>query len=145
MDSNKITKILGYSGLIPFYVFSLLTINEHFTFFIDIFFLYSVIILSFLSGSLWMKLIKNPNQNNSVLYKLISIGLPLFALTSELFVAYVLKIIIYVMIYILLYICELKTSESNLKDYVKMRFILTINVVLTHFLLLYAIFTYGIF
>ncbi len=145
MDSNKITKILGYSGLIPFYVFSLLTINENFTFFIDIFFLYSVIILSFLSGSLWMKLIKNPNQNNSVLYKLISIGLPLFALTSELFVAYVLKIIIYVMIYILLYICELKTSESNLKDYVKMRFILTINVVLTHFLLLYAIFTYGIF
>lgn len=145
MDSNKITKILGYSGLIPFYVFSLLTINEHFTFFIDIFFLYSVIILSFLSGSLWMKLIKNPNQKNSVLYKFISIGLPLFALTSELFVAYVLKIIIYVMIYILLYICELKTSESNLKDYVKMRFILTINVVLTHFLLLYAIFTYGIF
>ena len=145
MDSNKITKILGYSGLIPFYVFSLLTINKHFTFFIDIFFLYSVIILSFLSGSLWMKLIKNPNQKNSVLYKFISIGLPLFALTSELFVAYVLKIIIYVMIYILLYICELKTSESNLKDYVKMRFILTINVVLTHFLLLYAIFTYGIF
>lgn len=145
MDLNKITKILGYSGLIPFYVFSLLTINEHFTFFIDIFFLYSVIILSFLSGSLWMKLIKNPNQKNSVLYKFISIGLPLFALTSELFVAYVLKIIIYVMIYILLYICELKTSESNLKDYVKMRFILTINVVLTHFLLLYAIFTYGIF
>jgi hypothetical protein len=145
MDSNKITKILGYSGLIPFYAFSLLTINENFTFFIDIFFLYSVIILSFLSGSLWMKLIKNPNQKNSVLYKFISIGLPLFALTSELFVAYVLKIIIYVMIYILLYICELKTSESNLKDYVKMRFILTINVVLTHFLLLYAIFTYGIF
>lgn len=145
MDSNKITKILGYSGLIPFYVFALLTINENFTFFIDIFFLYSVIILSFLSGSLWMKLIKNPNQKNSVLYKFISIGLPLFALTSELFVAYVLKIIIYVMIYILLYICELKTSESNLKDYVKMRFILTINVVLTHFLLLYAIFTYGIF
>ena len=145
MDLNKITKILGYSGLIPFYVFSLLTINEHFTFFIDIFFLYSVIILSFLSGSLWMKLIKNPNQKNSVLYKFISIGLPLFALTSELFVAYVLKIIIYVMIYILLYICELKTSESNLKDYVKMRFILTINVVLTHFLLLYAIFAYGIF
>ena len=145
MDSNKITKILGYSGLIPFYAFSLLTINENFTFFIDIFFLYSVIILSFLSGSLWMKLIKNPNQKNSVLYKFISIGLPLFALTSELFVAYVLKIIIYVMIYILLYICELKTSESNLKDYAKMRFILTINVVLTHFLLLYAIFTYGIF
>ena len=145
MDTNKITKILGYSGLIPFYAFSLLTINENFTFFIDIFFLYSVIILSFLSGSLWMKLIKNPNQKNSVLYKFISIGLPLFALTSELFVAYVLKIIIYVMIYILLYICELKTSESNLKDYVKMRFILTINVVLTHFLLLYAIFTYGIF
>ena len=145
MDLNKITKILGYSGLIPFYVFSLLTTNEHFTFFIDIFFLYSVIILSFLSGSLWMKLIKNPNQKNCVLYKFISIGLPLFALTSELFVAYVLKIIIYVMIYILLYICELKTSESNLKDYVKMRFILTINVVLTHFLLLYAIFTYGIF
>jgi hypothetical protein len=145
MDSNKITKILGYSGLIPFYAFSLLTINENFTFFIDIFFLYSVIILSFLSGSLWMKLIKNPNQKNSTLYKFISIGFPLFALTSELFGAYVLKIIIYIAIYILLYIFELKTSENNLKDYVKMRFILTINVVLTHLFLLYAIFTYGIF
>ena len=114
-------------------------------FFYRYIFLYSVIILSFLSGSLWMKLIKNPNQKNSTLYKFISIGFPLFALTSELFGAYVLKIIIYIAIYILLYIFELKTSENNLKDYVKMRFILTINVVLTHLFLLYAIFTYGIF
>ena len=145
MELNKITKLLGYAGLIPFYAFSLLTINQNYTFFIDIFFLYSVIILCFLSGSLWMRLIISSNQKNNTIYKIISIGFPLFALISELFVAYVLKIIIYVMIYILLYICDKKTIGAGLKDYMKMRLFLTINVVLTHFILLYAIFTYGIF
>lgn len=57
MGPNKIIHVLGYSGLIPFYLFSIMTALEGYNFFIDIFFLYSAIILCFLSGSLWMKLI----------------------------------------------------------------------------------------
>ena len=144
MNSHKINNILGYSGLIPFYTFSLLTIFESYTFFLDIFFLYSVIILCFLSGSLWMKLITLPKQKENLLFKFVSVSFPLIAMISELFVTYLLKIIIYILIYILIYICDQKTTNNHLPEYMRLRLILTANVIISHLILIYAIFTYGI-
>ena len=144
MNSHKINNILGYSGLIPFYTFSLLTIFESYTFFLDIFFLYSVIILCFLSGSLWMKLITLPKQKENLLFKFVSVSFPLIAMISELFVTYLLKIIIYILIYILIYICDQKTTNNHLPEYMRMRLILTANAIVSHLILIYAIFTYGI-
>jgi hypothetical protein len=117
----------------------------NYNFFIDIFFLYSVIILCFLSGSLWMKLILLPEQKQNFLFKCLAVIFPLIALISELFVSYFLKIVIYVLIYILIYICDKRTANHGLSEYIRMRLFLTGHVILTHFILLYTVFTYSIF
>lgn len=145
MNLNKNILSLSYLGLIPFYFFSIISIFEDYNFFIDIFFLYSVIIICFLSGSLWMKLMILPKQKNNAFFRILSVTFPLIAMISELFVSYSLKVIIYVLIYILIYICDNKTAAHSMPDYIRMRFILTGNVILTHVILLYTIFTYGIF
>ena len=145
MNLNKNILSLSYLGLIPFYFFSIISIFEDYNFFIDIFFLYSVIIVCFLSGSLWMKLMILPKQNNNAFFRILSVTFPLMAMISELFVSYSLKVIIYVLIYILIYICDKKTAAHQMPVYIRMRFFLTGNVILTHLILLYTIFTYGIF
>jgi len=145
MSLNKWNKILGYAGLIPFYIFSIASMLANYNFFIDIFFLYSVIILCFLSGSLWMKLILLPEQKQNFLFKCLAVIFPLIALISELFVSYFLKIAIYVLIYILIYICDKRTANHDLSKYIRMRLFLTGHVILTHFILLYTVFTYSIF
>ena len=145
MNLNKNILSLSYLGLIPFYFFSIISIFEDYNFFLDIFFLYSVIIICFLSGSLWMKLMILPKQNNNAFFRILSVTFPLMAMISELFVSYSLKVIIYVLIYILIYICDKKTAAHQMPAYIRMRFFLTGNVILTHLILLYTIFTYGIF
>ena len=137
--------MLGYSGLIPFYLFSIMTALEGYNFFIDIFFLYSAIILCFLSWSLWMKLIALPKQSENTFFKFLSVGFPLIVMSTELFVTYALKTLVYMLIYVLIYICDKKTTKNTFLDYMRMRFFLTGNVLLTHLILLYAIFTHGIF
>jgi hypothetical protein len=145
MGPNKIIHVLGYSGLIPFYLFSIMTALEGYNFFIDIFFLYSAIILCFLSGSLWMKLIALPKQAENTFFKFLSVGFPLVVMSTELFVTYAIKTFVYMLIYVLIYMCDKKTTKNTLLDYMRMRFFLTGNVLLTHLILLYAIFTHGIF
>ncbi len=145
MNLNKNILSLSYLGLIPFYFFSIISIFEDYNFFIDIFFLYSVIIICFLSGSLWMKLMILPKQKNNNFFRILSVTFPLMAMISELFVSYSLKVIIYVLIYILIYICDKKTAAHQMPEYIRMRFFLTGNVILTHLILLYTIFTYGVF
>ncbi len=145
MNLNKNILSLSYLGLIPFYFFSIISIFEDYNFFIDIFFLYSVIIICFLSGSLWMKLMILPKQKNNAFFRILSVTFPLMAMISELFVSYSLKVIIYVLIYILIYICDKKTAAHQMPEYIRMRFFLTGNVILTHLILLYTIFTYSIF
>jgi len=145
VNLNKNILSLSYLGLIPFYFFSIISIFEDYNFFIDIFFLYSVIIICFLSGSLWMKLMILPKQNNNAFFRILSVTFPLVAMISELFVSYSLKVIIYVLIYILIYICDKKTAAHQMPAYILMRFFLTGNVILTHLILLYTIFTYSIF
>ena len=104
-----------------------------------------MIIICFLSGSLWMKLMILPKQKNNAFFRILSVTFPLMAMISELFVSYSLKVIIYVLIYILIYICDKKTAAHQMPEYIRMRFFLTGNVILTHLILLYTIFTYGIF
>ena len=145
MRPNKIIHVLGYSGLIPFYLFSIMTALEGYNFFIDIFFLYSAIILCFLFGSLWMKLIALPKQSENTFFKFLSVGFPLIVMSTELFVTYALKTLVYMLIYVLIYICDKKTAAHQMPAYIRMRFFLTGNVILTHLILLYTIFTYGIF
>ena len=145
MNSNKLIQILGYAGLIPFYFLSLVANLKNYHFLIDIFFIYSVIILCFLSGSLWMKLILLPAKTNDYLLKILSVTFPLIALASELMVTYALKIIIYILIYLLIYMCDKKTAGEQLPMYIRMRIFLTANVIISHLILLYAISTNGLF
>ena len=145
MNSNKLIQILGYAGLIPFYFLSLVANLKNYNFLIDIFFIYSVIILCFLSGSLWMKLILLPAKTNDYLLKILSVTFPLIALASELMVTYALKIVIYILIYLLIYMCDKKTAGEQLPMYIRMRFFLTANVIISHLILLYAISTNGLF
>lgn len=145
MNSNKLIHILGYAGLIPFYFLSIISNFKNYNFAIDIFFIYSVIILCFLSGSLWMKLILLPAKTNNQLLKILSVGFPLIALASELMVTYILKVIIYILIYLLIYISDKKTAGEELPVYLRMRFFLTGNVIFAHIIVLYAISTNGLF
>ena len=145
MSSNKLISILGYSGLIPFYLIAIYFNLKNYNFLIDIFFLYSIIILCFLSGSLWMKTILVHTHKKNNLFKILSVVFPLIALGTELFVNYILKVPIYILIYIILYTCDKQDNKRELDEYLKMRFFLTVNVIATHLLLLYGIYSNSLF
>ena len=92
-----------------------------------------------------MKLILLPEQKHNLLFKCLSVLFPLVGMISELFVSYMPKTVVYILVYILIYICDKKTVSDDLSGYMRMRFFLTGNVILAHFILLYTIFTYSIF
>lgn len=145
MFSKNLILVLGYMGLIPFYLTLIFFNFKNYNFLVDIFFLYSVVILCFLSGSLWMKTILQSPERKNNLFKILSVSLPMIVLGTELFVIYILKVPIYILIYIIIYICDKKNIKKELNEYLRMRFILTINVIIAHLLMLYSIYSNSLF
>jgi hypothetical protein len=57
MNNINLIKTLCFSGLVPFYFLSIITVFNFNFLFVDLFSLYSLVILTFLSGSTWYHLI----------------------------------------------------------------------------------------
>ena len=64
MINLKLVKILSFGGLIPFYVLSIFNFFHKAFLVLDLYSLYSLVILSFLFGSTWLQLIIYEEKKN---------------------------------------------------------------------------------
>ena len=99
MNNLNIIKFLCYSGLIPF--FSLPILNFYFKnlIIVDIFSIYSLVILSFLCGSTWLYLILIETKINTKYYLFFIILSPIFLILCEIFLRSEIKFFIYAIFY----------------------------------------------
>jgi hypothetical protein len=130
----KTWKILGYMGLIPFAVFlyfgseqSHFVLNNKFAFIA-----YSAVILSFIAGSLW----RLPNDEQTSQTLIISNLVSLIAFAC-LLVNLSTALIILPVTYAFIFIYQLKLAKQNKcetehRDYLSMRFWLTLTVIIFH-------------
>lgn len=130
----KTSQTLGYMGLIPFIISFYLSI-ENITWQIDtqqLFIAYSAIILSFVAGTLWQA--NDHDKHNAK--KIISNIVSLFAFLA-LLVNNHLALTILAINYLFLFLYESKLVKLNKQHdinpaYMKMRFRLTLVVILLH-------------
>mgnify|MGYP001972721700 CR=1 FL=1 len=142
MSNLNIIKFLCYSGLIPFYCLSFLNFYFKSFIIIDIFSIYSLVILSFLFGSTWLYLIIIENKINIKLYLFFVILSPIFLILCEMF----LKIEIRFFIYAIFYFVILKIDSKFMQnfDYLRIRKNLTILVIFSHIIMLISIYSSGV-
>jgi len=135
----KTSQVLSYMGLIPFFMSlfmsldnTLWQVNTQY-----IFIAYSAIILSFVSGTLWQG---NQTKQHDV-KKIVSNLICLFAFLA-LFLAQHLSLILLAINYLCLFVYEYRISKQLNQQshrevaYMKMRFKLTIIIVLLHIIAL---------
>ncbi|MAK12171.1 MAG: hypothetical protein CMI73_00615 [Candidatus Pelagibacter sp.] len=142
MNNLKIIKTLCYSGLIPFYVLSVLNFYVKSFIIIDIFTIYSLVILSFLFGSTWLYLIIVETKENIKLFLLFVILSPIFLILCEIFLKIQIKLLIFAIFFFLVQLLDNKFLKNL--DYLKIRKKLTILVIVSHILILISIYPNGI-
>lgn len=124
-------KILGYLGLLPFIVCLYLSGEKEFWGIsgIQAFISYSAIILSFIAGTLWKTDTQTDDNNNYIISNIFS----LIAFVS-LLVQQGLALIILGLSFLILFVYEksLGKQKSLPTHYIRMRFCLTLIVVLLH-------------
>lgn len=127
----KMFKPLGYLGLTPFIICFLLSllVAQWKQIGIQAFIFYSAIILSFLSGTLWLK----SDDNNNAKQQIISNLICLMAFFS-LLLAHSVALITLALGYLVIFIFEkhLYSKNPKLADYLNMRFKLTLCVIFLH-------------
>ena len=138
MNNLNIIKFLCYSGLIPFYSLCFLSFYLKNFVIIDIFSIYSLVILSFLFGSTWIYLIIIETKSNIKLYLFFVILSPIFLILCEVFLKIEIKFIIYTIFYILIYQIDSKFLRNT--DYLIIRKNLTTLVVVSHIIMLVSIY-----
>lgn len=78
MEHRKLAIYLGYSGLIPFYSINVLYFYlGRIEYLIDVYLLYSLVILSFLCGTHWSKILNTETIKNKNFILVLSVGLPI--------------------------------------------------------------------
>ena len=139
MNNLNIIKLLCYSGLIPF--FSLAILNFYFKnlIIIDVFSIYSLVILSFLCGSTWIYLILIETKINIKPYLFFIILSPVFLILCEIFLKIEIKFFVYAIFYFLIQHIDNKFMQNY--DYLRIRKNLTILVVISHIIMLISIYT----
>ena len=139
MNNLNIIKFLCYSGLIPF--FSLPILNFYFKslIIVDIFSIYSLVILCFLCGSTWVYLILIETRINIKTYLFFIILSPVFLILCEIFLKAEIKFFIYVIFYFLIQHIDNKFMQNF--DYLRIRKNLTILVALSHIIMLISIYS----
>ncbi len=142
MSNYNIIKFLCYSGLIPFYSLSLLNFYFKNFIIIDIFSIYSLVILSFLFGSTWLYLIIVENKTNIKLYLVFVILSPIFLILCEIFFKIEIKIFVYAIFYFIIQKVDDKFIQNF--DYLKIRKNLTILVIISHIVMLISIYSSGV-
>jgi len=95
MKHSSLVKVLCYSGVIPFYILSILSFFYKNFFVFDLFSIYSLVILSFLSGSTWLGLILYEKEPNIKLLIITVVLTPIILIIFEMTVSFLIKFFIY--------------------------------------------------
>src|SRR6056300_1190968 len=132
MINLKLVKILSFGGLIPFYVLSIFI-------FLDLYSLYSLVILSFLFGSTWLQLIIYEEKKNIKSLITSVVLAPVFLIFIEIFIRFEIKIFIFGLSYFVIFLIDKKFLKNT--EYLKIRKNLTLQVILTHLILLISVHT----
>ena len=139
MNNLNIIKFLCYSGLIPFFSLSVLNFYFKNLIIIDIFSIYSLVILCFLCGSTWVYLILIETKINIKTYLFFVILSPVFLILCEIFLKAQIKFFVYTIFYFLIQHIDNKFMQNF--DYLRIRKNLTILVALSHIIMLISIYS----
>jgi len=86
IEKKKLATILGYLGLIPFFTFTIIFFISNFNnYVVDVYLFYSNIILAFLCGSQWSKILNSNISNNRNLLLTLSVVVPVFSFILDFF------------------------------------------------------------
>ena len=139
MINLKLVKILSFGGLIPFYVLSIFNFFQKAFIVLDLYSLYSLVILSFLFGSTWLQLIIYEEKKNIKSLITAVVLAPVFLIFIEIFIRFEIKIFIFGLSYFIIFLIDKKFLKNI--EYLKIRKNLTLQVILTHLILLISIHT----
>ena len=139
MINLKLVKILSFGGLSPFYVLSIFNFFHKAFLVLDLYSLYSLVILSFLFGSTWLQLIIYEEKKNIKSLIASVVLAPVFLIFIEIFIRFEIKIFIFGLSYFVIFLIDKKFLKNT--EYLKIRKNLTLQVILTHLILLIGIHT----
>lgn len=142
MNNLNIIKLLCYSGLIPFFSLSILNFYFKNLIIVDIFSIYSLVILCFLCGSTWVYLILIETKINIKTYLFFIILSPVFLILCEIFLKAEIKFFIYAIFYFLIQHIDNKFMQNF--DYLRIRKNLTVLVSISHIIMLISIYSDGL-
>ena len=101
IEKKKLATILGYLGLIPFFALTIIFFISNFNnYVVDVYLFYANIILSFLCGSQWSKILNSNISNNRNLLLTLSVLVPVFSFILDFFSNQDIKIAIYMVLFL---------------------------------------------
>ena len=144
IEKKKLATILGYLGLIPFFTFTIIFFISNFNnYVVDVYLFYSNIILVFLCGSQWSKILNSNISNNRNLLLTLSVVVPVFSFILDFFSNQDIKIAVYIILFFSTNIIDGKIfSEPSNIWYLNLRKRLTFLVILTLVINLFAVNAY---
>ena len=147
MDKKKLATILGYLGLIPFFSLTVIFFISNFNnYVVDVYLFYANIILAFICGSHWSKILNSNIIDNKSLLLILSVCIPFFSFILDFFSNQDVKIAIYVVLFFATNFIDKKIFfETNNFWYLNLRKRLTFLVIFTLVINLFAINSYRFF
>ena len=147
MDKKKLATILGYLGLIPFFSLTVIYFISNFNnYVVDVYLFYANIILAFICGSHWSKILNSNIIDNKSLLLILSVCIPFFSFILDFFSNQDVKIAIYVVLFFVINFIDKKIFfETNNFWYLNLRKRLTFLVIFTLVINLFAINSYRFF
>ena len=144
MDKKKLATILGYLGLIPFFSLTVIFFISNFNnYVVDVYLFYANIILVFICGSHWSKILNSNIIDNKSLLLILSVCIPVFSFTLDFFSNQDIKIAVYIILFFSTNIIDGKIfSEPSNVWYLNLRKRLTFLVILTLVINLFAVNAY---
>jgi hypothetical protein len=144
VDKKKLAAILGYLGLIPFFSLTLIFFISNFNnYVIDVYLFYVNIILAFICGGQWSKILNSNIFDNRNLLLTLSVCIPVFSFILDFFSNQGIKIAIHIILFFVINLIDKKIfCEANNLWYLKLRKRLTFLVILTLVIYLFAINSY---
>jgi hypothetical protein len=144
MDKKKLATILGYLGLIPFFSLTLIFLISNFNnYVIDVYLFYGNIILAFICGSQWSKILNSNIIDNRNLLLTFSVCIPVFSFILDFFSNQDIKIAIHIILFFVINLIDKKIfCEADNLWYLSLRKRLTFLVILTLVIYLFAINSY---
>jgi hypothetical protein len=146
IEKKKLSIILGYLGLIPFYALTIFYFLSNFNnYIVEVYLFYSNIILAFICGTQWSKIL-NGNLPNSNLILTASVTIPIIAFVLDFFSNQNINIVFYIITFFALNLIDTKIyKETTNIWYVTLRKRLTFLVIISQVVNLFAINAYRFF